>query len=162
METHATVLLAEDKDYDVRAIQRCWKRIGRPEKLKVVRDGEECLEYLMHQGSYADRARNPRPRILLLDLHMPKVDGIAVLRAIKSNPELRPLPVIVIASDAESSELRQAYELGAAAFFLKPTRANQLAEFLRTVMKFWETAALPEPLGAAARTNLQINAGTSP
>ena len=85
------VLMAEDNDHDVIATQRAWKKNHIANLLHIVRDGEECLDYLYQRGKYSNPETAPRPGILLLDIKMPKVDGLAVLKHIRSDDSLRPL-----------------------------------------------------------------------
>ncbi len=100
------VLLAEDSEHDIIATQRAWKKHSIVNPLVVVRDGEECLDYLCMRGRYADPETTLRPKVLLLDLNMPKMDGFAVLKHIRNDRNLRHLPVVVLTtSKAEQDRM---------------------------------------------------------
>lgn len=144
MSNPLVVLLAEDTDHDVRAMRRCWDEIGTQHVLRVVRDGAECLDYLLRRGEYESPESSPRPGLLLLDINMPRVDGMEVLRRIKATPGLKRLPVVILTSGDIGVHIEESYDLGASAFFTKPLgRANLLA-FLETLIRFWEAAYLPD------------------
>src|SRR5687767_12728790 len=111
-----TILLMEDNEDDVFIFQRAYRNTGLPYAVHVARDGQEALDYLHGQGAYADRAQFPAPFLVLLDLKVPLKPGLDVLQAIRSNPALEHLSVVVLTSSAEARDIQRARELGAQAF----------------------------------------------
>lgn len=138
------VLLAEDSDHDVRAIRRAWERCALPHPLHVVRDGQECVDYLLNRGEFADSEAHPRPGLLVLDLNMPRLNGFEVLSIIRRTPSLRRLPVVVMTTSSRESDLQKSYDLGANAFITKPVGQENLQETLELMSKYWRMVALPD------------------
>lgn len=138
------VLMAEDSEHDVRAVRRVWERSAIRNPLRVVRNGQECLDYLLRRGDYADPSSSPRPGILLLDLNMPLVDGFEVLRSIKEIPGLRRMPVVVLTTSSRDEDLARSYDLGANAYMTKPVGMEKLGEALERLHLFWELVELPD------------------
>lgn len=136
------VLMAEDSQHDVVAAQRAWKMHGIQNPLHVVSDGDECLDYLFQRGPF-DPTTAPRPGLLLLDLRMPKTDGIAVLKQVRQDPDLRRLPVVVLTTSRAEKDRLECYDSGANAYVIKPIGFQNFAEAMRTINTFWELAALP-------------------
>lgn len=141
-----SVLLAEDSAEDIAAVERAWKRHNILNPLHVVRDGEECLDYLCKRGRYASPANGqaPRPGILLLDLKMPKLDGLAVLRAIRENQRLRHLPVIVLTTSRADEDRIRSYELWVNAYITKPVGFTEFAKAIAQINGFWMLVELPD------------------
>ena len=103
----SVILLAEDNEHDIVATRRDWKMHNIINPLKIVRDGEECLDYLHRRGAFAAAREAPRPKVLLLDLQMPKIDGLEVLKHIREDEDLRTLPVVILTmSKAEEDRVR--------------------------------------------------------
>jgi len=100
------VLLVEDNKHDVRFVQRAWKVNGLTNPLHVVTHGEACLEFLRHQGGYADPTAYPRPSIILMDIRLPGIDGVECLQAIRADPALRTIPVIMFTTSNEERDAR--------------------------------------------------------
>ena len=142
MGTPFVVLMAEDSQHDVVAAQRAWKMHGIQNQLQVVGDGDECLDYLYQRGKY-DASSAPRPGLLLLDLRMPKTDGITVLRQVRNDPELRRLPVVVLTTSRAEKDRLECYESGANAYVIKPIGFQNFAEAMKTINSFWEIVELP-------------------
>lgn len=132
------VLLAEDSEHDIIATQRAWKKHSIVNPLVVVRDGEECLDYLYRRGRYADPETTLRPKVLLLDLNMPKMDGFAVLKNIRNDGDLRHLPVVVLTTSKAEQDRMESYELGVNAYIVKPVGFENFAEAIRSINLFWE------------------------
>ncbi len=137
------VLMAEDSDHDILATQRAWMKHKIANPLKIVRDGEECLDYLHRRGQYADPGTSPRPRVLLLDLNMPKMDGFAVLKQIRENGELRHLPVVVLTTSKAEKDRVKSYDLGANAYIVKPVGFENFADAIRDINLFWKLVESP-------------------
>ena len=132
------VLLAEDNRHDVVATRRAWKLHGIENPLHVVRDGEECLDYLYRRGRYGEPGAAPRPGLLVLDIKMPKVDGLGVLRAIRSDERLRLLPVTMLTTSDQDEDRLQSYDLGANAFIRKPLGFEGFAAAIKAIAEFWQ------------------------
>lgn len=140
------VLMAEDSEHDVRAVQRVWSRSGIRNPLVVVKDGEECLDYLLRRGAYADPDRSPKPGVLLLDINLPKVDGFEVLSRIKQTPGLKRMPVVMLTTSSRDEDRIRSYDLGANAYMTKPVGMEKLTQTLLAFNVFWQLVALPEPV----------------
>jgi CheY-like chemotaxis protein len=113
----------------------------------VVRDGAEALDYLYRRGSYATRAEG-NPAVVLLDLKMPKVDGLEVLRQAKRDPQLKVVPIVMLTSSREEQDLVKSYELGANAYVVKPIDFHQVIEAIKQLGLFW--AVINEPPAGTA------------
>jgi CheY-like chemotaxis protein len=128
-------LLAEDNANDVElTLEALRGHIANP--IVVVRDGAEALDYLYRRGAHASRSDEP-PGVILLDLKMPKVDGLEVLRIVKSDPTLRTIPVVVLTSSAEESDLVRSYDLGVNAYVVKPVAFSEFVSAIKVVGQFW-------------------------
>jgi CheY-like chemotaxis protein len=125
------ILLVEDNPEDAEMTMRALRKRNLANQLHWVKDGEEALEYLFASGRYADRDPNHPPKLVLLDIKMPKIDGIEVLRRIKGS-ELRTIPVVVMTSSNEERDVLESYRLGVNSYIVKPV---QFEAFLDTVAK---------------------------
>lgn len=143
-DEESVILLAEDSDHDVLATQRAWKVHHILNPLKIVRDGEECLDYLHRRGKYANSNDAPRPKVLLLDLQMPKMDGLEVLKHIREDEDLRNLPVVILTTSKAEEDRVKGYELGANAYIVKPVGFDNFAEAIRTINLFWKLVESPD------------------
>jgi CheY-like chemotaxis protein len=129
------ILLAEDNANDVELTLAALRgHVANP--IAVVRDGAEALDFLYRRGAHASRA-DERPCVILLDLKMPKVDGLEVLRTVKNDPALRTIPVVVLTSSAEESDLVRSYELGVNAYVVKPVAFSEFVGAIKIVGQFW-------------------------
>ena len=132
-----TVLMAED-DADDRMLARdAWEETQQGTELGFVEDGEQLLDYLRHRGRYAGPASEPLPKLILLDLNMPKKDGREVLREIKADPVLRRIPVIILTTSRADEDITKSYDLGVSSFIVKPTRFESLVEVMRRLADYW-------------------------
>lgn len=132
-----TVLLVEDNDDDVFFMQRAVAAAGIADRLMVVPDGQAAIDYLAGEGEFRDRAGNPLPYLVLLDLKLPRRPGLEVLAWLRSQPSLSGVLVLVLTSSREESDVRNSYRLGANAYLVKPGNGAELAELLRRVKAFW-------------------------
>ena len=142
-----TILLAEDEESDAWLVQRAlnWGDIHNP--IQVVRDGAEAIAYLRGDEQFADRQRFPLPKLLLLDIKMPRKTGLEVLQWVRENEEngLNRLPIIIMSSSNLQRDIDRAYELGVNAYLVKPNAFKDLVEALKTTTHFWkDTAAHPK------------------
>lgn len=138
------ILLAEDNARDVELTLAALDEYNLANEVVVVRDGAEALDYLYKRGSFAGHA-NGQPVVVLLDLKMPKVDGLGVLRAMKSDPLLRHIPVVMITSSREEQDLVRSYETGVNAYVVKPVDFQKFVESIRQVGFFWAIINEPPP-----------------
>lgn len=138
------ILLAEDSDRDAELTLDALEKHNLVNEVSRVRDGAEALDYLYRRGQFANRA-NGNPAVLLLDLKMPKVDGLEVLRLIKSDPQLRMIPVVVMTSSREEQDLMTSYQLGVNAYVVKPLGFNEFADAVKQVGAFWAVVNEPPP-----------------
>jgi two-component system, response regulator len=144
------ILLAEDNARDVELTLAALEEYNLANEVVVTRDGAEALDYLYSRGAYAGHA-NGQPVVVLLDLKMPKVDGMAVLRVMKSDPLLRHIPVVMITSSREEQDLVRSYETGVNAYVVKPVDFQKFVESIRQVGFFWAIINEP-PLGSIKRS----------
>ncbi len=138
------VLMAEDNEHDILATRRAWKKCNIANPLHIVQNGEECLDYLHHRGKYSEPGAAPRPGILLLDIKMPRMDGLAVLKHIRKDEGLRRLPVVILTTSKDEEDRVRSYDLGANAYIMKPIGFQNFSEAVRTINLFWELVELPE------------------
>lgn len=142
------LLLVEDNPRDVELTLHAFERFKLANRIHVARDGAEALDFLFAEGLHADRTSAANPRVVLLDLKLPKVDGIEVLRAIRENPRTRTLPVVVLTSSREERDIVEAYQLGVNSYIVKPLDFDQFAEATRTLGMYW--LVLNQPPAEAA------------
>lgn len=142
------ILLVEDNAKDLRLTLHALQDEELGCKIDVARDGEEALEYLFRRGRYEVLPASPPPRLVLLDLKLPKVDGLDVLRDVKRDPRTRAIPVIILTSSKEESDLIESYQLGANAYIQKPVDFDRFREVVKQLGLFW--LGLNEPPPAAA------------
>jgi CheY-like chemotaxis protein len=152
--TDFTMLLVEDDPNDILLIQRAFAKASLVNPLKVVRDGEEALSYLAGGGEFADRGRYPVPSLVLLDLKLPRRSGLEVLQWLRDQPALKHIPVIVLTSSKESSDINRAYSLGANSYLVKPVGFEGLLEMVKTIGMYWMILNKgPEATSEPARTS---------
>jgi CheY-like chemotaxis protein len=138
------ILLAEDSKHDVLAVKRSWALHDIPNELIVVRDGEECLDYLNQRGKYAHPANAPYPGVLLLDINMPKVNGLEVLRQVRNDPVLSHLPVVVLTTSKRDEDVMESYDLNVNAYVAKPLHFDEFSAAIHTIYQFWQLAEQPK------------------
>jgi two-component system response regulator len=128
-----TILLVEDNPDDIELTLADFKRHKLSSEIHVVCDGAAALEYIFCTGVYAARERATGPKVILLDLHLPKVGGLEVLRLIKENPTTRMIPVVVLTSSDEERDLIKSHNLGASSYIVKPVDFEQFTECMRHI-----------------------------
>ena len=139
-----SILLAEDNPDDVELTLAGLTRLNLANDIVVARDGAEALDYLHCRGKFAAR-NNGNPAVVLLDLKMPKVDGLEVLREIKSNQNFKAIPVVIITSSTQENDLAQSYHLGVNAYVVKPVNYRDFISAVRQVGAFWAVVNEPPP-----------------
>ncbi|MBF0469597.1 MAG: response regulator [Desulfamplus sp.] len=130
---HKTILLIEDNPSDIELTKRAFKKNNILNNLVVLEDGQEALDYLFNPAKSSEEL----PVIILLDLKLPRIDGMEVLRHIRSNPRTRRLPVIVLTSSREEQDIADSYDNGANSYIRKPVDFRQFAESIRTLGIYW-------------------------
>jgi CheY-like chemotaxis protein len=131
-----TILLAEDNPKDIELTLEALAEHNLANQVAVVKDGVEAMEYLRCEGKYKMR-KQENPAVLLLDIKMPRMDGLEVLRTIRSDPTLKMLPVVMLTSSREEPDLKRSYELGANAYVVKPVDFQDFIEAVKQVGVFW-------------------------
>ena len=139
-----TILMADDDEDDCMLAREALAESRLANDLHFVQDGEELMDYLYRRGKYAQESNSPRPGLILLDLNMPRKDGREALRAIKVDPNLRQIPVVVLTTSKAEEDIYLSYELGANSFITKPVTFASLVEVMKTIGKYWfEIVELP-------------------
>lgn len=136
---HVQILLVEDSSADAEMTLRTLKRRGIANNIEWVRDGVEALQYLFCEGAWGDRS-NGHPRLVLLDLKMPRMDGLQVLERMKSDPRTHNIPVVMMTSSREEGDLVASYQLGVNSFVVKPVDFDAFAETVAQVGMYWMIA----------------------
>ena len=131
------VLYAEDDENDAFLIQRAWKQAGVPVPLVVVEDGMAAIDYLGGKGVYADRETHPLPCLVLVDLNMPGVSGIEVVKWVRSRPETFALPVVLLTSSNQDADVHRAYAQGANGYLVKPSKLEDMVVMARGIRDYW-------------------------
>jgi two-component system response regulator len=134
--TAAEILLAEDNPTDAELTMRALRRNGVCSEIMWVQDGEEALQFMQRSGRYSDRTSSD-PRLVLLDLKMPKVDGLEVLARLKADPKLRAIPVVIMTSSDQESDLRKSYELNANSYIVKPVDFAKFTDQVSRLGQYW-------------------------
>jgi CheY-like chemotaxis protein len=137
VKSNGSFLVAEDDENDVFFLQRAFQQAKIENPLHVVRDGQEAIEYLSGEGKFSDRSLYPLPHLFILDLKMPRKTGLDVLGWLHEHPELRCLPVLVLSSSAQRTDIEKAYELGANGFVVKPASLEKRVELAKLIGAFW-------------------------
>ena len=131
------ILLVEDNPNDAELALRALKKNNLANNVVVVGDGEEALDFVFARGQYAHRKIENGPRVILLDLKLPKVDGLEVLRLIKFDPRTRAIPVIVLTSSKEEKDIVESYKLGVNSYILKPVDFDKFVEAVKDIGYYW-------------------------
>lgn len=139
------ILLVEDNRDHAELALHSFNRHRLANKVHVVYDGEEALDFMFAEGAYADRAAMSLPKLVLLDLKLPKLDGVDVLRRIRGDPRTRLVPVTVLTTSEEERDLVETYELGVNSYIVKPVDFKQFTDAIATVGMYWLILNRPPP-----------------
>ena len=139
------ILLVEDNPNDAELALRAVSKHNLANKIHWVKDGEEALEFLLANGNYSDRDRAPNPRVVFLDLKLPKVDGLEVLRQIRASEKTKLVPVVVLTSSKEERDIIESYELGVNSYIVKPVNFDKFLETVNELGLYWMLYNEPPP-----------------
>ncbi len=148
MSEPADILLVEDNPKDLKLTLHALGGRNLAKHVEVARDGQEALDFLFCEGAHADRAIERQPRLVLLDLKLPGIDGLSVLKKVKSDPRTKSIPVVILTASKEERDLVEGYNLGANAYIQKPVDFEQFRQIVDQVGLFWLVVNHP-PLPAA-------------
>jgi len=140
------ILLVEDNQDDMDLALHALKREKLANHIFVARDGEEALDFLFCRGTFADRSFDHPPKLVLLDLKLPKVDGLEVLKQVKNDPRTKTIPVVIMTSSKEERDLVNSYHLGANSYIQKPVDFDQFRETVKSVGLYWLVINQPVPI----------------
>jgi CheY-like chemotaxis protein len=149
---HKRILLVEDNQKDIDLALAALAENELADEVIVVRDGEQALDYLCQRGNFRLRARG-NPAVVLLDLKLPKVDGLEVLTQIKSDPQLQMIPVVMLTSSREDADVASSYQRGVNAYVVKPVTFSRFVDALRELGVFWAEINEPPPGSIGRRVN---------
>jgi CheY-like chemotaxis protein len=139
-----TILMADDDADDRRLTQEAFEEGRLINDVRFVENGEQLLDYLRKEGAYAPPAEAPRPGLILLDLNMPRKDGRTVLKELKTDPDLRQIPVVILTTSKADEDIYKSYDLGVNSYIVKPVTFEALVDILQTLEKYWfEIVELP-------------------
>jgi CheY-like chemotaxis protein len=131
------VLLVEDEPAHAEIVKRNLEDSHIANRLMHVSDGQEALDYLFRRGEFTDAARSPRPGVILLDLRLPKVDGLEVLKTVKADPNLQSIPVVILTTSAAEKDMVKAYGDHANSYLVKPVDFTQFTDLMKTLGYYW-------------------------
>ena len=131
------LLLVEDNPQDLEMALRALTKAKLANHIQVARDGAEALEFLFCEGPHAGRAIANSPKVILLDLKLPKIDGLEVLKRIKADPRTKTIPVVVLTSSKEQSDVIESYRLGVSSYIVKPVNFERFSEAVRDLGLYW-------------------------
>ena len=144
--TRRSILLVEDNPDDELLTMRAFNRNHIVNSIDVVRDGAEALDFLLCRGEWADRNPSDLPQVVLLDLKLPKIGGLEVLRQIRAHEMLKALPVVILTSSSEEADIISSYNLGANSYVRKPVDFTQFCDAVRDLGLYWLVLNEPSPL----------------
>jgi CheY-like chemotaxis protein len=144
MNSLKRILVVDDSPRDTELVLEALKTYHLANEILTLRDGAEALDYLYRRGEFTGRT-NDQPAVILLDLKMPKMDGLEVVRQLKSDSQLKVIPVVVMTSSREEQDLVKSYQLGANAYVVKPVKFQEFVEAVRQIGGFWAVVNQPPP-----------------
>jgi len=139
------ILFVEDNPDDIQITQRALKEAKIINKLWIVRDGQEALDFLLHQGQYQDPQSAPRPGLILLDINLPKLSGLEVLKKIKENPDLKRIPTVMLTVSRRDEDIVRGYNDGCNSFIQKPVEFEKFVEVVKQVSLYWGLLNVSSP-----------------
>lgn len=148
MSTAIEILLVEDNANDLELTLHALGKHNLANKIHIVRDGEEAMDFLFCRNKFSDRSFDNAPKVVLLDLKLPKIDGLEILRAVKSDSRTRAIPVVVMTSSKQQRDLIESYQLGVNSYIQKPINFGEFQEVIRQLGYYWLAINQPAPTGA--------------
>lgn len=145
MKEPINILLVEDSPLDMEIIQEAFKLIKSKNRLFLAKDGEEALDFVYRRGRYQDTSLAPLPDLILLDIRMPRVDGLEVLKVIKSDENFKKIPVLILTVSDRDTDIRTAYEYGANSYIVKPIELSGFANIIIKIEEYWLAIAKLPP-----------------
>lgn len=143
MDRNLTILIAEDNEDDAYFLKRGLRKIGLHNPVHILTDGGEVMDYLKAEGKFEDRAQYPFPSVIFTDVKMPRVNGFELLAWLQEHPDCKVIPTMVFSSSGQAEDVERAYQLGANAYFIKPSSMEELEDLLRHAYEFWARCAKP-------------------
>jgi two-component system response regulator len=131
------ILLVEDTPSDLESALRALRKANLGNRIEVARDGAEALDFIFCEGAHANRRIEDVPKLIMLDLKLPKIDGLEVLRRIKGDPRTRAIPVVVLTSSKEQSDVMESYQLGVNSYVVKPVSFEEFASAVKELGLYW-------------------------
>ncbi len=131
------ILLIEDNSTDILLIERAFQHANVANPIRIVRDGDEAVDYLSGKGNYGDRTQYPLPSLILLDLKLPRRHGLEVLGWIKQQDLLKRIPVVILTASQEDIDVDRAYDLGVSSYLVKPVQLDALRKLVETINAYW-------------------------
>jgi len=149
-QTEVEILLVEDSAADVELTMHVMRRHKLANRIQVVRDGEEALDFIFCRGEFSDRSFMNHPKLILLDIKLPKVDGLEVLRILSMDIRTKGIPVVILTSSEEDSDLIEAYQLGVSGYIQKPVNFDRFQETVQQLGLYWLLVDNLRPLHAVS------------
>ena len=145
MNHDVSILVVEDDEVDIRNIRRAFGRNGIRNPVHFVEDGESALAFLRHEAPFEDPSDAPRPALILLDLNLPKMNGLEFLQTYKEDPSLRDIPAVILTTSDEPTDRRRSYEYGISGYIVKPVSFESFTEAMRRFELYWSICEVPDP-----------------
>jgi len=142
------ILLVEDNPNDLELTLHALEKHNLANKIHIVRDGEEALDFLFCRGAFSSRTFEAPPKVVLLDLKLPKVDGLEILRTVKADTRTKAVPIVVMTSSKQQRDLVESYQLGVNSYIQKPINFQEFQEVIRQLGYYWLAINQPPPAGA--------------
>lgn len=150
LTSHVPILIADDDHEDRQMIIEALQESRVLNSLHSVNDGEDLMDYLLHRGKFEDKEKFPQPGLILLDLNMPRKDGREALKEIKSHPQLKQIPVVVLTTSKAEEDIFKTYNLGVNSFITKPVKFDSLVDMMTELGRYWfEIVELPKEVNRA-------------
>jgi two-component system, response regulator len=137
MSNAVDIFIVEDNPDDLALVLRALRRYQLADRVAVAQDGAAALDFLFGTGAYANRSPEDRPKVILLDLKLPKVSGVEVLQRLKADPRTRPTPVVILTSSAQERDVVESYGLGVNSYIVKPLHVSELTEAVGQIGRYW-------------------------
>lgn len=136
-QNQVEILLIEDNPHEAELAIRCFKKAGLANNLVHIDNGAEALDFLFVRGKYIDKSYIHLPKLILLDLKLPKIDGLEILRQIKSNTEMKAIPIVVLTSSKVESDIIESYKLGVNSYIVKPSNFESFSKSIADIGRYW-------------------------